>query len=704
MVRSTRIQFVVYLLLAWALAAGLIAALFYAVVSGASEEQRAALMELIAVRSGALALFAVAASFGLYLLVEALFRRHVTTPQCYAEDVQTLLTSNPAHRLEPDGPSALKHLARSVNLLADRHAAAREEAQAYAAAAREAAERDRSRLATLLGEIEHAVIVCNRDAQILFYNERARALIVNPQRLGLGRSIFGLLEREPLAQAIETIRTRLRNREQRPEARYVAALEDGRLVRVRAVAVLDTEREINGFVLTFEDITRAVEQGSRHEELLRTLVTGSRSALANARAAVETLVGFPDMDADQRMRFVRVIADEVGNLSTRCAQAMASEELDYRSRWTLEDMFCADLLEAVRRHLEDRLAVTVTLEPGAACWLRVDSYLLVHALAFLVERLRHTQAVETVRLRVTPGDRWSRLDVLWTGSAAVALADWSREPLSRNGAPGAITLGEVLERHGAEIWSQAADRPGEALIRITLPSAEPADRAYTPAVTGSRPVYYDFDLFHQAGQSPELDELRLAELRFTVFDTETTGLEPSAGDEIISIGAVRIVNNRLLEHEVFEQLVDPRRPLARESVKIHGITPEMLAGQPGAETVLPEFHAFCEGSVLVAHNAAFDMRFLQLKEQATGARFDHPVLDTLLLSTVVHPSREEHKLEAIATRMGVNVFGRHTALGDAMVTAEIFLRLVPLLAERGIVTLGQARAACAKTPYAKISY
>ena len=214
----------------------------------------------------------------------------------------------------------------------------------------------------------------------------------------------------------------------------------------------------------------------------------------------------------------------------------------------------------------------------------------------------------------------------------------------------------------------------------------------------------NFSLLNQPGPSRELDGHPLSALTYTVLDTETTGLEPSAGDEIISIGAVRIANGRLLPEEVFEQLVDPRRPLKEASIKIHGIQPEMLWGQPTIDRVLPDLHKFCEGTVLVAHNAAFDMRFLELKQKSTGVRFTQPVLDTELLSAVLHGNSPSHEIEAIAARLGVQVIGRHTAVGDALTTGELFLKMIPLLAARGIATLGQARAACEHCHYARKHY
>ena len=268
-----------------------------------------------------------------------------------------------------------------------------------------------------------------------------------------------------------------------------------------------------------------------------------------------------------------------------------------------------------------------------------------------------------------------------------------------------LSIRHVLERHGGELWHQSNPPSRASWFRFLIPLAEPVvPRQRRRVPVASRPEYYDFDLFRNADAAHGLAGQRLSELSYTVFDTETTGVEPSAGDKIISIGAVRIVNGRLLKQEVYEQLVDPRRPISKESVRIHGIKSRDLAGQPTLAEVLPAFHRFCEDTVLVAHNAAFDMRFLELSEAETGVRFTQPVLDTLLLSAAVHRNLDDHSLEAIAERLGVAVVGRHTALGDALVTSEIFLKLVAVLAERGIVTLGQALDASRETYYVRLQY
>lgn len=215
------------------------------------------------------------------------------------------------------------------------------------------------------------------------------------------------------------------------------------------------------------------------------------------------------------------------------------------------------------------------------------------------------------------------------------------------------------------------------------PPADDGDEALTP-----RPEFYDFELFTPARTTPA--ETPLRKMPFVVFDTETTGLNPEGGDEIISIGAVRVVNGRILTGETYEQLVDPERDIPAASIKFHGITPDMVAGQPRAREALPRFKTFVGDAVLVAYNIAFDMAFLAKRESEAGVAFDNPVLDALLLAAHVFPDQPDHSLSAMAHRLGVDVKGRHTALGDALATAGLWVRLLDMLEGRGIVTFGQA--------------
>ncbi|MBS7726184.1 DNA polymerase III subunit epsilon [Pseudomonas lalucatii] len=509
--------------------------------------------------------------------------------------------------------------------------------------------------------------------------------------------------------ALERVRRRLEQRSPRPVATFVTA-RGAHLLRAQMVPLQDGEGELIGFVLILEDTTRAMELNSRRDALLLQLTEGSRGALANIRAAAETVQQYPQMEAEQRQRFGAVILDEAQRLSQQLEQALARHADVLRPQWPLEDMLASDLLLALQRNFAAALNVTAHYAgDGPPLWLSLDSYSLVQAMTQLTGALAGACGISEVELELAGEDGFARLGLRWQGPPVEPelLHEWEARPFSLGGDdPGATTLREVLERHGGELWCQGGRGAGVACLYLQLPVIEPEPLDAPAAPAHGRPVYYDFDLFSQPGQTPELDERPLAELAYTVFDTETTGLAPSEGDEIISIGAVRIVNGHLLKQECFEQLIDPHRSIPRESQQVHGLTPELLAGQPGIAQVLPLFQRFAEDTVLVAHNAAFDMRFLQLKEAQTGIRFIQPVLDTLLLSALAHPGHtaDEHRLEQIAARLGVQVVGRHTALGDAMVTGEVFLRLIPLLAERGIHTLRQAREASQQTFYAKLAY
>ena len=208
-----------------------------------------------------------------------------------------------------------------------------------------------------------------------------------------------------------------------------------------------------------------------------------------------------------------------------------------------------------------------------------------------------------------------------------------------------------------------------------------------------RPLVFDFDLLDQAAERG-LSETPLARVPCVVFDTETTGLDPER-DEIVQIGAVRVLNGRRIEGEAFETLVDPGRPIPPGSTRVHGIDDAAVAGAPPIAEAGRAFHRFAEGAVLVAHNAPFDLTFLRRHAGAIGAAFDHPVLDTVLLSAAVYGEAVPHTLDAIAERLGVALDPalRHTAMGDAVATADVLLHLIPVLEAAGVRTLGDAIAA-----------
>jgi DNA polymerase-3 subunit epsilon len=373
-------------------------------------------------------------------------------------------------------------------------------------------------------------------------------------------------------------------------------------------------------------------------------------------------------------------------------------------------MNARDMLAATARKATETLDLEIDTEDAEEdLWLKVDSYAIISALAFVHKQLAEVTGSRRFTHKVTREGRFACFDIVWEGKSIRPdkLRKWEDQVVTFDQQALSSTLKEVIEQHAAEIWSHAYKESQLAYLRLLFPVAESVENGRIRNLTilpKSRPEFFDFDLFSQPGQRPELDHRLLSDLTYTVFDTETTGLDPQGGDEIISIGAVRIVNNRILREECFDQLVNPRRRIPEESIRIHGILPEMVAEQPSIEKALPLFFHFTEDTILVAHNAAFDMRMLQLKEGLSGVRFTNPVLDTMLLSAVVQPGQENHDMEGIAARLGISIVGRHTALGDALVTAEIFLKLIPLLEKQGITTLGQARKASQKTYHARMKY
>lgn len=171
---------------------------------------------------------------------------------------------------------------------------------------------------------------------------------------------------------------------------------------------------------------------------------------------------------------------------------------------------------------------------------------------------------------------------------------------------------------------------------------------------------------------------------FVVFDLETTGFSPSK-NQIIEIGAVKVENGSITER--FSTFVNPKVPIPFEIEQLTSINDDMVLDAPTIDEILPKFMEFCQDAVMVAHNADFDMSFIKHNCSALGLECEKTVLDTVALSRVLLPALNRFKLDTVAKALNVSLAHHHRAVDDAACTAEIFVKLVEMLRDRGVETM-----------------
>ena len=171
---------------------------------------------------------------------------------------------------------------------------------------------------------------------------------------------------------------------------------------------------------------------------------------------------------------------------------------------------------------------------------------------------------------------------------------------------------------------------------------------------------------------------------FVVFDIETTGFS-SVKDKIIEIGAVKVENGKIVSR--YSTFVNPEVPIPFEITKLTSITDAMVIDAPKIETVLPEFMEYVGDAVLVAHNAGFDVGFIEENCRRLGMERKLTSVDTVALARVLLPTLSRYKLNIVAKTLGISLENHHRAVDDAGATAEIFVKFVEMLKEREITTL-----------------
>ena len=188
----------------------------------------------------------------------------------------------------------------------------------------------------------------------------------------------------------------------------------------------------------------------------------------------------------------------------------------------------------------------------------------------------------------------------------------------------------------------------------------------------------------------EKDDLCLREMKIIVLDTETTGLKPHAGDEIISVGACLLEDGKILP-EHFHKLVNPFKPIPRFITELTGISDDMVSGAEDFCTIMCDFLEFLKDSIIVGHSIDFDINFLNYKLKPYNVRINNYMIDTGILSKALNPQVKLHTLDSILASMDINPDGRHTSLGDALLTAGVFLNFQKQLEDQRIKTLFDLR-------------
>ena len=601
---------------------------------------------------------------------------------------------NLGHRIELDTGDELEDLALEFNHMAGNLSKTYDELEGHVREATRTVQEERNRLATVLRTMVDGVIVANEAAETILMNPRARIILNLGYTSGIGSPLSRILPSDRLNFHLKRVRQRWDQGRETVED-VLFPLRDGKLLKGSLSVVPGPGGERCGFLLVFRDLNSTGEESSKMEDTLREMPQLLRGPLATSRSLVETLQRHRDMPAEKQSAFLAAVAEEINHLNVMVTAVEDAANSSQSSRWPA--------VPSDPRHL---LREALLLVPGTTVGIEDDSTaipsVLVEPFSWLaslgcvlqwITKINPELLSISANLRVETGTVVTTFRVCGPfkcNPAELELLDVS--PAGEQSLP----LGETVRRNRGELWSRISDECLEVRLALlqadTLSEVERAD-----GLLEGEPEFYDFDLFLPRPVVERADQLQadLNELEYVAFDTETTGMRLSEGDKVISISGVRIRRGRIQNAETFHSLVNPGRPIPAESIQFHHIEDHMVADAPSISQVYPQFTEFVGDSILVAHNAAFDRKCLEMAAAESGLPLiDNPILDTLFLSYGLHEGTEGHSLDAMAERMGIVIEGRHSSLGDARATARVFLGLISLLPGRGVRTLADAKAFC----------
>ncbi len=367
---------------------------------------------------------------GVGFAVDWVYWMYILPMHRVAEETGIIHGVNPAHRIRLKGSADVVRLADAINAAADRFEDLHRSVEERIAEARARIEEEKNILSVVLAELPEGVVICTAEGQVTLYNQRAQQLLEAADKplsaadrpptggfIGLGRSIFGVVEKPLIAHALKDIPEKLRSGHHDLTSSFVMVARNLRLLQAVAVPILSPLRELSGFVLILTDFTGQMESYRKVDSLFQSLSVGVRSAIASVRSAVEVILEYPELPPSKRDEFQQIIHREALSAGATMDRLAADYAGSIRTPVSLSRMRLRDFLEAVRIQADAKAGLMLSGEPVEDdFWISVDSYSMTLAMVFILQRLGAELGTGTFRWALDKKEHHLGLDFIWTGT------------------------------------------------------------------------------------------------------------------------------------------------------------------------------------------------------------------------------------------------------------------------------------------------
>ncbi|MGD9213186.1 MAG: DUF294 nucleotidyltransferase-like domain-containing protein [Desulfobacteraceae bacterium] len=453
-----------------------------------------------------------------------------------ANEIDTITSASPSHRLKAFGIKGLEGVVQAVNRLADRYEQLHTLQQSANQPTRVAVEEQKNILAAVISQLPEGVLACNAEGQILLFNRRAMEFLdigkndrthadATPGRgAALGQSIFTLIEKNLIEHALDEINERLKRNLSNVVSHFVINGKNRHVIGAQARPILNRLGQFTGFVLILSDITRQREADSRMDNMLQELTKSARSPLASIRAASEAMLEYPDIDSASLQQFKEIIHRESISISNTLSKMADDYSVILQKQRSLVPMAVSDLMDTIKRRAKNSLGIVIAGDmPPEKIWVRVDTYSIIVAILFVLNQLKNESGRWRFVSRFEMDPKFVHLDFLWPGQpiSAGALKRVQERHLSLEAEKSPLTLNEVLDHHEAAVLSFGCEGSlDHACLRFILPAQKGGAPEMIKAITirpETHTELFNPELMSQPGQNPELDSRLLTELTYTVL-------------------------------------------------------------------------------------------------------------------------------------------------------------------------------------------